>query len=486
MDVFKVDRALAPSLGSAPPPDKLDLEVSFDAGSEFNLSFFDQPEDTQGGFSDPGSVGSASASSPPPLPSPQLLQPAAASANVIFKPKFEQQYAAADSNSSTPTKSFVPCKVCGDKASGYHYGVTSCEGCKGFFRRSIQKQIEYRCLRDGKCLVIRLNRNRCQYCRFKKCLAVGMSRDSVRYGRVPKRSRERSGEDTARVTPTENSEPVTPAAATPTDWESGDMKSLAAYDIILTISQAHHANCEYTEDQTRGLIRKPITSPPSPTCSSPEVASSTAESAEQQRVWLWQQLATHVTPSVQRIVEFAKRVPGFCDLSQDDQLILIKVGFFELWLVRVSRLTSDSSLTFADGTYITRQQLELMYDSEFVSSLLHFVSSFNAHSLNDTELGLFSAIVLLSADRPGVTDVKAIEHHQDKLIEALTIQVSRNNPSNETQVMSNILSKLPELRNLGAKHSVHLEWFRHNWEKLRLPPLFAEIFDIPKCEEDLQ
>lgn len=49
---------------------------------------------------------------------------------------------------------------------------------------------------------------------------------------------------------------------------------------------------------------------PSPTCSSPEVASSTAESAEHQRIWLWQQLATHVTPSVQRIVEFAKRVPG--------------------------------------------------------------------------------------------------------------------------------------------------------------------------------
>jgi len=104
----------------------------------------------------------------------------------------------ADSNSSRQL--FLPCKVCGDKASGYHYGVTSCEGCKGFFRRSIQKQIEYRCLRDGKCLVLRLNRNRCQYCRFKKCLAVGMSRDSVRYGRVPKRSR---SQDEQRVSTTD-------------------------------------------------------------------------------------------------------------------------------------------------------------------------------------------------------------------------------------------------------------------------------------------
>lgn len=41
----------------------------------------------------------------------------------------------------------------------------------------MQKHVEYRCLRDGKCQVMRINRNRCQYCRFKKCLVVGMSRD---------------------------------------------------------------------------------------------------------------------------------------------------------------------------------------------------------------------------------------------------------------------------------------------------------------------
>lgn len=65
-----------------------------------------------------------------------------------------------------------------------------------------------------------------------------------------------------------------------------------------------------------------------------------------------------------------------------------------------------------------------LFQAEFVSSVFHFASTFNALSLNDTELGLFSAIVLLSADRPGVTDLKAVEHHQDRLIEALKVQVS--------------------------------------------------------------
>lgn len=59
-----------------------------------------------------------------------------------------------------------------------------------------------------------------------------------------------------------------------------------------------------------------------------------------------------------------------------------------------------------------------------MTSIFHFTNSFNALLLNDTELALFSAIVLLSADRPGVTDVKAVQGHQDKLIEALKLQVS--------------------------------------------------------------
>ncbi|MEQ2299907.1 hypothetical protein AMECASPLE_019749, partial [Ameca splendens] len=71
----------------------------------------------------------------------------------------------------------IPCKICGDKSSGIHYGVITCEGCKGFFRRSQQSNAAYSCPRQKNCLIDRTSRNRCQHCRLQKCLAVGMSRD---------------------------------------------------------------------------------------------------------------------------------------------------------------------------------------------------------------------------------------------------------------------------------------------------------------------
>ncbi|KAL7826965.1 hypothetical protein AOLI_G00321740 [Acnodon oligacanthus] len=76
-----------------------------------------------------------------------------------------------------PPRVYKPCFVCQDKSSGYHYGVSACEGCKGFFRRSIQKNMVYTCHRDKNCIINKVTRNRCQYCRLQKCFAVGMSKE---------------------------------------------------------------------------------------------------------------------------------------------------------------------------------------------------------------------------------------------------------------------------------------------------------------------
>lgn len=79
--------------------------------------------------------------------------------------------------STAGTMSVEFCLVCGDRASGRHYGAISCEGCKGFFKRSIRKQLGYQCRGAMNCEVTKHHRNRCQFCRLQKCLASGMRSD---------------------------------------------------------------------------------------------------------------------------------------------------------------------------------------------------------------------------------------------------------------------------------------------------------------------
>lgn len=72
------------------------------------------------------------------------------------------------------------CSVCGDKASGFHYNVLSCEGCKGFFRRSVIKGAQYICKNSGRCEMDTYMRRKCQECRLRKCYEAGM-REQCKY-----------------------------------------------------------------------------------------------------------------------------------------------------------------------------------------------------------------------------------------------------------------------------------------------------------------
>lgn len=68
------------------------------------------------------------------------------------------------------------CLICGGSASGFHYGVMSCEGCKGFFRRATKSNKTYICKSDNNCDLDILTdvKRRCIACRFKKCVDLGM------------------------------------------------------------------------------------------------------------------------------------------------------------------------------------------------------------------------------------------------------------------------------------------------------------------------
>ncbi|XP_069573428.1 nuclear receptor subfamily 5 group A member 2-like [Brachyistius frenatus] len=76
------------------------------------------------------------------------------------------------------------CPVCGDKVSGYHYGLLTCESCKGFFKRTVQNKKKYTCVENQECRMDKALRKRCPFCRFQKCLHVGMRLEAVRADRM--------------------------------------------------------------------------------------------------------------------------------------------------------------------------------------------------------------------------------------------------------------------------------------------------------------
>ncbi|XP_052781658.1 nuclear receptor ROR-beta-like [Mya arenaria] len=86
-----------------------------------------------------------------------------------------------------PSTPLPACRVCGDRSSGLHYGVNTCEACKGFFKRTLRKTtMDLPC---GCKAVVKGQwrqgpvKNGCSACRYQRCLAVGMSRPAIKIGR---------------------------------------------------------------------------------------------------------------------------------------------------------------------------------------------------------------------------------------------------------------------------------------------------------------
>ncbi|XP_022417779.1 progesterone receptor [Delphinapterus leucas] len=66
------------------------------------------------------------------------------------------------------------CLICGDEASGCHYGVLTCGSCKVFFKRAMEGQHNYLCAGRNDCIVDKIRRKNCPACRLRKCCQAGM------------------------------------------------------------------------------------------------------------------------------------------------------------------------------------------------------------------------------------------------------------------------------------------------------------------------
>ncbi|XP_062322355.1 nuclear receptor ROR-alpha A isoform X2 [Osmerus eperlanus] len=431
----------------------------------------------------------------------------------------------------------IPCKICGDKSSGVHYGVITCEGCKGFFRRSQLPTVSYSCSRQSNCPIDRASRNRCQHCRLQKCLAQGMSRDAVKFGRMSKRQRDSlnaeverhkqlqrlqgeaqtslaypskahrdqysplhppmalayhsTGEGEVLPFPTEvhpylvcssgfNSRQASPD-------QSGLMPRLemgirnfdlrddpfVSYPTSLqqieelcgSIVRSHRETSQYRVEELQGLRWKVF--------SREEIHAYQSKSMDE----MWQYCAIRLTDAVQHVVEFAKRIPGFQTLGQNDQITLLKNGSMEVVLVRMSRLfNTENSTVFFDRKFAGSELFKSLACGDLIKAVFDFAHSTCALRLTENQIALFSALVLINPERPCLEDRPRVERVRRDVEVGLRHILHRDN---QGSLLPKLNQKVERLRALCSLHVEKLHWFSQCYPLTvhsLFPPLYRELF----------
>ncbi|XP_062927041.1 nuclear receptor ROR-alpha A isoform X1 [Mobula hypostoma] len=438
----------------------------------------------------------------------------------------------------------IPCKICGDKSSGIHYGVITCEGCKGFFRRSQQSNATYSCPRQKNCLIDRTSRNRCQHCRLQKCLTVGMSRDAVKFGRMSKKQRDSLYAEVQKhrlqqqqrdhPQPPGEAEPLTPPYSSLAELNN-DLSNLYMDGQAAELGKADSAmnnlylDIQPSPDQSgldiNGIKQEPIceyaTAPDffpycsftdgetSPTASMAElehlaqnIAKSHIETCQylqeelQQLMWktymqeeleiylnkprevMWQLCAIKITEAIQYVVEFAKRIDGFMELCQNDQIVLLKAGSLEVVFVRMCRaFDSQNNTVYFDGKFAGPDVFKSLGCDDLINSVFETGKSLCALHLVEDEIALFSAYVLISADRLWLQEKIKVEKLQQRIQLALQHLLQKHH--REDGILTKLLSKVTMLRALCNRHTEKLSSFKAihpDIVRVHFPPLYKELF----------
>ncbi|XP_042172348.1 nuclear receptor ROR-alpha A-like isoform X2 [Oncorhynchus tshawytscha] len=413
----------------------------------------------------------------------------------------------------------IPCKICGDKSSGIHYGVITCEGCKGFFRRSQQSNAGYSCPRQKNCLIDRTSRNRCQHCRLQKCLTVGMSRDAVKFGRMSKKQRDslyaevqkhrlQQAQQLQRDHHPQNPgevEPLSPhygLTDLPEDLEVGYMEEnspgggngpaskggsdsggvggfyldiqpspdQSGLDINehlgQNISKSHQETCQYLREELQSMTWQAFLQE--------EIETYQTKPEEV----MWQLCAIKITEAIQYVVEFAKRIDGFMELCQNDQIVLLKAGSLEVVFIRMCRaFDSQNSTVYFDGKYAGTDVFKALGCDDLIRLVFEFGKSMSVIHLSEEEIALFSAYVLMSADRTWLQEKVKVEKLQQKIQLALQHVLQKN--GREDVVLTKLICKVSTLRALVSRHTEKLTAFKATYPDIvqaHFPPLYRELF----------
>lgn len=367
----------------------------------------------------------------------------------------------------TPRQQEELCLVCGDRASGYHYNALTCEGCKGFFRRSITKNAVYQCKYGNNCEIDMYMRRKCQECRLKKCLSVGMRPECV----VPevqcavKRKEKKAQKEKDKPNSTTNGSPdIIKIEPELMDTEKplliNGIKPISPEQEELIHRLVYFQN-EFehpSDDDVKRIMNQPV-------------------DGEDQCDMRFRHITEITILTVQLIVEFAKRLPGFDKLLREDQIALLKACSSEVMMFRMARRydAQSDSILFVNNQPYSRDSYTLAGMGETIEDLLHFCRTMYSMKVDNAEYALLTAIVIFS-ERPSLIEGWKVEKIQEIYLEALKAYVDNRRKPKAGTVFAKLLSVLTELRTLGNQNSEMC--FSLKLKNKKLPPFLAEIWDV--------